>query len=546
MGIAKMKKFQFKDIAFLIISIAWIFLVFIDYLNKQMYDSAFIYFKQPKTALAIIVLSLLVGLGFSKFKNVFSKYLMNGLGMLLLIFISTLILALGFSKWAYTPTTPSEGSLYAVWSMVYIIPLLFTVWSSYAMGDLIFKYSKLYQPKIGLDLIKIAIGIMLITFLLFILAIFGLLFNFIIIPILAIPIIVNYKGSLDVLKRSLIKPWVDKKSKVNFLTGVLLTLLITFLALNFSGVISPFPSGFDSRNYYVNISKLLHDYNGLVEGFQPYNWSLFMSLGIIAFGNITTTMHLSFIGIIFTLWGGNIICRKYFNLPINLCLFILLQFSVTPAIYNQMFVELKIDFGLLFIQICCLLLIMEMIVMRNLKGSFEGKEIWSLIILFSIFCGYGLGVKLTHLYLMFAFFMLIWSLYCQYFGFLGIFFMILFVIFFAGLDEISGMGRYHIGIFYQRYAFFGIGLLFMIISFIRNRKDFLDLFKISAVVTTISILVFVPWVFKNYADSDKISIRTLVMGNNPGPPVHVKTINETYRKLLREKNQNKNKNKNRK
>lgn len=535
-----MKNFHLKDIVFVVISVAWIFMVFVDYMNKQMYEAAFIHFKQPLTLAALIAFSVGVGFLFTKFRNSIGKYFFNGLGLILLTFLTTLIFAVGFSKWAFTPTTPTQASLYAIWSMIYLVPLLFTTWSAHALGEIVFRYSKIYQPKHGLDLIKIAIGIMLITFFLFLLAVFGILKNFVILPILIIPLVLNFKSSLDILKRSMISPLIGKKSKVNFLTGFLLTLLVGFLALNFSGVMSPFPSGFDSRNYYVNISKLLHDYNGLVEGFQPYNWSLFMSLGLIAFGSSTTTMHLSFIGIIFTLWAGFIICRRHFNLSINLCLFISLLLAVTPAFYNQMFVELKIDFGLLFIQMSCLLLIFEMVALKNEMGSFSGKDMWGLIILFSIFCGYGLGVKLTHLYMMFAFYMLIWSLYCQYFGFLAIFFAILFVIFFAGLDEISGMGRYHLGIYYQRYVFLGLSILFFIVSFIRNRKEFLDLMKVSAVTSIISVMVFFPWVIKNYSDSDKVSLRTLVMGNNPGPPVHVKTISNTYKRLLNQKKQNKN------
>jgi len=375
---------------------------------------------------------------------------------------------------------------------------------------------------------------MAITFVLFLAAILGLLHSYLIIPVLIIPIVLNWRKNLQVLKQLTIENVFDKDSNVNFLTGALIVLIISLITINFLSCMGPFPSGFDSRNYYVNISKLLGDYNGLVEGFQPYTWSLFMSIGNIAFKNISLTLLISFSGLLLTLWALWELSRSYFRLSVNHSLFVILMILTIPAIFNQLYVEQKIDFGLLFVQVCSILLLIDIVdkIKSNTKFRID-KDMIKLFVLLGIFSGFALGIKATHLYMLFSLMILLWTLYCGYFGFLAAFFFSLFVIFIGRLDDVSGLREYHLGIDYLKYVVLGLSVLFFGLaareSASKESGGFMTSIKMSALLGVVSLLVLMPWMIKNYTDSPgSLSPNTLIMGKNPGPQIGVDKMIRTY------------------
>lgn len=529
-----MKRFPIKEIPLLVFGILWILFLFVDYVNKHpVYLETFEYFQLPKLSIAILVVSLLMGFLTRRSGEKINKYLFNGLGVLFLFFIASIIISLSFSPFADTPTSPIEALPFAFKGLALVFPLVFVLISSYSLGSFSLSRFKVEIKASSRPIIAVAIGIMLLTFGFFILAIVGFLYSYSVLPLLVIPILINIKGAFGFTKKLFITPW--GKGKFGFFSGFLISLLTFYLAINYLSAISPFPAGFDSRNYYVNISKLLDDYHGLVEGFQPYNWSLFMSLGIVGFKSIALTLLISFSSFLLSLWAGYELSRNYLNLSLPATLFTLLGFSLLPANFNQMFIELKIDFGLLFIQLCSIFLLLELLKAIKAKGKVEGRQVWTLVVLIAIFCGYGIGVKLTHLYLIFSMMLLLWAIYTRYFGFMAVFFFILFVVFIGGLDEVSGMSKYHLGIPYQKYIFLGLSIICFIISFLKNRENFIGVFKLSTVLSIVAMLVFSPWVIKNGFDARRLDARTLIMGEKPGPNVTMKSIKQNLNKPKREK-----------
>ncbi len=523
-----MKRFSLKEIPLFLFSIIWIFFLFTDYVNKHpTYYESVEHFQLPILLGIFILVSGLCG--FLMYKSKFQR-IYNATGIFVLFAIVSFSIVILFRKFSEVETSIAEASNYVVSGILYLFPLFLIWFSCFSFGDIALRIFKFKIKESSKALISSALGIMLITFLLFVFGAMGLLYNFVVIPILLIPIIANYKVSLSVIKSLFLKPWSSENiGSARFITGMLISLLVIFLTINYLGAINPFPAGFDSRNYYVNISKLLNDYNGLVAGFQPYNWSLFMSIGIVGFNSIEITLLISFSVFILALWAGYELCRNYLNISLNHTLLILLLFTVLPSIFNQMFIELKVDFGLLFIQLCSIFLVIDLVEKIRKDKDEWSKELWSALALIAIFSGFSIGIKLTHLYLLFAIVLLLWFIKTKYFGFLGMFFLVLAVIFFAKIDEVSGMSSYHLGVSYQRFIYLGLSILFFGITFIQNRKTFINTTKVTLVISFLALAVFAPWIVKNGISAKRINVRSLILGENPGPDINIKKIDENYK-----------------
>lgn len=559
-----MKLTTLKEIPIILLGLVWIVFIFLDYWNKHpFYSLSFEHYKLQNFTIFLVALGIVVAALYqfvgkatidkpSGAKKVIPKgtrgkysFLFSGLSF----FIISLFISIGIT---YAFTAFAEGSVqrinagqsvfihaltYTGKGIVNFLELVLIFFSVFSIGYQALQIVDFDIRESSRTIYSTVIGIMLFTFVMFILAIVGLLYNFILLPLLIIPIAINWRKNLSILKDVSITNVFDKDSKLNFLTGLLITGLIALITINFLSCMGPFPSGFDSRNYYVNISKLLEDYNGLVEGFQPYSWSLFMSLGNIAFNDISLTLLISFSGFLLSLWAIWEICRSYFRFSVNHSLFILLLLCTVPAIFNQFYVEQKIDFGLLFVQLCSVLLLVDIV--DKIKGANEfrvDKELIRLFVLLGIFSGFALGIKATHLYMLFAIVIMLWTIYCGYYGFLAAFFFTLFVVFIGRLDDVSGLREYHLGISYLKYIVLTLSLVFFGLSIYKDRLAFISSFKTSAVLALVALIVFTPWIIKNYSDnSSSISINKLIMGDNPGPGINATKMIRNYERSKKKK-----------
>lgn len=534
-----MKPLALKEIPLVILGLIWIVFIFLDYWNKHpLYGISFVHFKHLNFSIFLAVLGIGFAILYHFIKAKKYKFLFSGLSL----FILSLIISVGIT---YSYTAFAEGSIfrsnaghsvfnhaltYTGKAFLNFLELVLIFFSVFSIGYQALRIVNFDIRETSRTIYSTVIGIMLFTFVMFVLAMMGLLYNFILLPLLIIPILFNWRKNLSLLKDISISNVFDKDSKLNYLTGLFIVGLIALITINFLSCMGPFPSGFDSRNYYVNISKLLQDYNGLVEGFQPYTWSLFMSLGNIAFKDISLTLLISFSGFLLSLWAIWELCRNYFRFSVNHSLFVLLLLCTVPAIFNQLYVEQKIDFGLLFVQLCSVLLLVDIVDKIKAASEFRvDKELLRLFVLLGIFSGFALGVKATHLYMLFAMVIMLWTLYCGYYGFLAAFFFTLFVVFMGKLDDVSGLAEYHLGISYLKYIVLVLGLGFFGMSFFKDKLAFIGSFKTSAVLALVALLVFMPWMIKNYSDnSSSVSFNKIIMGDNPGPKIGVNSMIKNY------------------
>ncbi len=513
-----------------VFSIFWIAVILLDYNNKStIINLAFAHFKFTPLLLGVISIAGITGfLSSPKSKFAFGKK-WNGLtiGILMIVFF-ILILT---SNFQFANITFSMSGLFSALGKTLggFLAIVFIWMSSMIAGQFINTKLSFQLKKFNSITIDLVIGLIFHITLLFVLGLLGLLRSFIIIPLLLLPYFLNYKYAFVLIKKLTVQP-IFERGKEHWMVPVLFIILTFFLCINFVSNIAPFPVGFDSRNYYMNISKLLSESGSLIRGFQPYPWQLFLAQGFIVFKSASVTLLLSFTAGIMAMIGVYELCRQYFNISSVNSLLIILAFAVTPAMANHMFVELKIDFGLLLFQIAAILLLAD-ILHKNKSIQIEKinvKSILKPVIFFGLIIGFGASIKLLNLYLLFSVLLILWGIYFKFRGYLAIFLLMMAVVLIAQFDAVSGLSQYHLSIHYVKYACLIIGvILFGSLLFV-DRSKFVFMIKTSSIIVGLVILMLAPWLTKNYIETKSTNPSTILMGKSPGPSISIQKLLKNY------------------
>ena len=517
-------------------AVMWTLLVLLDYFNKhQIHILSFEFFKYYKLYLILIVIC-----GFSvwhlKFDNVLPfKIPVNGLTITILTIILSSTTIVSNINFGYSETTIYEAFSFCGWYFfVGGFLFLFTIILR-SVGQIIFRRTKLS----GLPenyLLDIALGIILLTGVLFILGALKILTANAIIVTFFVFTLMNIFDFGKNLKKIFFKP-IDIKG-IGPLGIISMILLIFYLNMNLLSAIGPFPSGFDSRNFYVNIAQLVADNNALVEGFQPYNWSLVMALGNTLFGQVELAIGLSYYGMLLSLLMASYIAQRVVGINKDFTYFILLIFCVTPAITNQLYIELKVDFALLFFQL--LILYYSFYLLKDLNSLKYNESYLSklkpmipMIALIGALSSYALGIKMLNMFLVFSILVLIWWDNENKIATVGIICFSLFLFLVAGIDEISGLNKYHLGESVLKILFLIISAASLGYSFLKFRYKTQAKVMVTTVYLFFTGVLVIPWMIKNYTETKRLDPKSLLMGKNPGPSV---TSNSIIRAYERSKN----------
>jgi len=352
----------------------------------------------------------------------------------------------------------------------------------------------------------------------FILGSFGFLNLYSIAAVLSIILLTCYKSLLANLK-SFIKPIQDHQN-INYWGFIIFYLLLIALTINFLAIQSPYPYGFDARNYYMNSTQLIAQSLGLIEGFQPYNWQLFMSLGFILFDSHEVAISLSFFAFILCLIAINDFTKDIFKLDINYRLLIMLLITVSPAFYNQLSIDVKIDFALLFYQI---------VIVHFFVKLCQAKEWnWKLIIIFGLLNGFALGIKFTHLYLLASMIIVYWGIQGGVVALISGAAISVGAFLIAKIDDVGGLRSAHLGVDYQQWIVLAIGAGLFIFLAISEREKWLKLMRFSLLFGAIAIIPMLPWMGKNYIETKSLSPKTLLMGKAPGYQMNLNSFIKNY------------------
>jgi len=312
------------------------------------------------------------------------------------------------------------------------------------------------------------------------------------------------------------------------------------------------------------LPRLLSDHGSLVSGYQPHNWSLFMSLGFILFNMTEVTLCLSLVGGLLTIAAMYYLGVHWLKINVNYVWLTLAAFYLTPTIVHQSSKELKVDLGLLFIQLSILILFIIWYKKQKNSESLE-EEVddtdhsinnptaysfgflnkihqlkpfsklqnsnYKYIVILGLLTGFAMGIKLTSVFIMLAILSGIWVLQQRTTGYFAIFFLSIFVLLLAKVDNTGGLRIYHLSATTVQWICLGIGLALLGLEFLNNRQMFAKKFMNSLVYGLIVVFSFMPWVAKNYAETRSTDVSILLNGKHIGPPVSVEMLDRNWKKV---------------
>jgi len=566
----------------------WIGFIFLDFWQKHpLYSLALGDFKYINLTIIYIVFG--VGLGWFVLnldKNKPSPFYINWLSIYGLCLLVLLITTFVYDKVAFDGNLLESGGLPFLAFKVLFVSLFtyLTVLFSYAIGAFVGKYFDLRLAPAEWMIIRIGIGIMTLVFLLFLLGIFSLLQQLIILLVLIGFVVLSWEDTLDFVKKTTIAP-IQINKKLNWFGFASFFLLMLIISLNFVQIISPFPTGFDSLTLYANLPKLINDHAGLIEGHQPYNWSLFMSLGYIIFKSPEVMLSLSFIAGIFCLPAMYQLGKNWLKMDVNYLLLALLIFYATPSVMHQSYAELKVDLGLLFVYMCILLLFASWLQVFNQKqkaitedtidrsemihiedpqkketehskkesskkkktkiataksntstvtkhaylSSYNTERLFDpYFILIGLLSGFAFGIKLTTLFAFFGIIAGIWYAYNGKNAYLAVFSLSIFGVLLVRLDDIGGLRQYHLGADALKWLMLLVSLGLFALAFMKNKEATIKSIRLSIVYGFFFALPFLPWLTKNYIETRSLDPQTLLNGKKPGPVMNLNILEKNW------------------
>jgi len=542
-----------------IFAIIWCIVIFTEYWRyNPNYEKAIEHFQYFDLLIVFLVIGAGTSWGLSKKKDF--KYV-NGLsifGGILLVDILTVIFCYG----KMDSLKLTLGGLFShlsifigITSAIFIVYLLCRV-----LGQLFTNIFPLNISTLDLPIIQTVLGTMIVTFAMFFLGVGGGLAPFILIPLALLVLAINWRMTWVVLKNSLFKS--IKVNQLNTLGVFSFLFLGLFLTFDFAQILRPFPAGTDSINLYVNLPVLISDYSGLVAGNQPYNWSLFMSLGLVLFGRLDVVLALSFLGGFLALIALFRLSRKW--LDINYSALCLLLFFSVPMINFLSYMDMKIDMALLFVSLCILLLLYNYIVpvhstntakqkitpvkykakasqskrpnkKTTVDYSLKAKKFFKsripkglienrLLIIMGLLAGFGFGIKLTLLFFVFALVTAIWYAKGGIIAFLSAFFLALGLTFLFQLDAQPQLRQFHESVSVLQWVLLIIGLGLLAYLFVKQKQIILPVLKSSVILGGFFLLPIIPWLGKNYIETQKLSVDALLNGKKSTPVLDLNAL----------------------
>jgi len=451
-----------------------------------------------------------------------SKIKLNGFLILIYCFLSISVLFYLNAVYNQVPINSKTFFAYLTQPVLSIAFLAFISLSFVSLGQLTI-------PKSYTNIIKLGFGMMGIMFIMFFLGALKMMKPYLVLLVLLIPILANYKNLLSYVKQIFLTPIF--KSKLNLLGGVSLSFLILGLIINFLSIQVPMPVGFDSRNLYMNITQLVAESNGLIFGHRPYFYELLMSLPLVLNLGVPVSLSVSYLGIIFSLIIFHYILDKQYKVEINLALLFLFLLSATPALVNEMSIELKTNLGFLFLQLISVSLLIKLTRSKEFKSYFiksenkySIKSLIPILVLLGLSLGFGLGIKMTNAFLLFSVFIIIPWLKGNLFEFLSLLAFSVFFFLLLGLDDLSGLGKLHLSKFQVQVFLLVISSVCAFFGLFSHKISFVRSILLIGLIGVFAALPLSPWMVKNYIETGSLNPSKVINGALTGPDLNIKNF----------------------
>ena len=517
----------------LLFTVFWLLFVMADYWQKHpVYYYAIEHFSFYGLFMFLLLLGSGVGwLILKKGKKGKMPYLFNGL-MVFALFLLICLVSVGMAYGQFFPTKDFNGQYGFQALMLFVgtaLAIYFIIGICYLLGQLFHRFIGLALKKEGDEfVVSLANGIMVLVMAMFLLGVFSLVRAVVLFPLFAALIFFERKNAYAFLKRTSIEP-IKLPKKLNVLGVASFIILLAFTSFNFVSANVPLPTGYDSLTFYANLSSLIAQNDGLVAGYQPYNWSLFMSLGYVLFASPEVTLALSMIAGVLSLWAMYQIGRNCFGMDVNYSLMALMLFYITQAVVVQSSGEFKIDLGLLFIYLCIVILMFSyfrQVFRKQKEGQTDQKErlFQPTLLCIGLLSGFALGVKLTTLFFVMALVCSFWYAHAKSKGFIGAFLFCMFIVLLLGIDGQSGLRVYHINVGYLQIGCLLASLLLLGGVFWENKQNMFRALRTTIVFSAFFLLPMIPWLTKNAMEVGSLSPQKLLSGKTAAPEINFRLL----------------------
>jgi len=550
----------------------WMLVCLIDYWQyHQLQRLAIQQFQYGRLSAIVVVFSAAIGFLGYRFKEQLARYV-HGLSILLLSMILLGLSVQAFMRINQGEALPSHQLVQFLGSNLLTVgAVTLLVISAYTAGDLLISCTRWRRIKSGHHLLRIGLGMILYTEILFVLGAFQLLHPVLVWVLVALFPAINYRKTLLFLKSLLWTP-IRGFRKLNVVGIIAFCLLLWWINLNVVYINRPFPLGFDAMSLYVNLSSLINDYQGLVAGNSMYNWSLYASQGYLLFDEAAITLAISFGAGILGLMALFSFARRWVDA--NFAMVITAVFYAMPMVNWLSYKDVKVDMPLLFFLFLLLILFGEWLAYqpiveeedtmasakkvkkkRKKKTSSFWKKLdrsyawqksvrqWvdrrfpnrppdlSLLILIGILLGFSIGVKLTSILVLF---MILTGISYRWGGLRAFWGMALFLLgasFVAGIDDQPGLRYFNTITVLLQWIFLAAGIGLLVWQAIQQRASLRKGILAYVVVGGVSLLMIAPWFLKNSTEIDRFSVNGLLNGKTNQPSLDIREIGRIYNDL---------------
>ncbi len=395
---------------------------------------------------------------------------------------------------------------------IYSLGYLWIIISTFAIGQYILRYFNFPIHKVSEQIISIAVGCSILGTLLTILGLFYFLNSIIVWILTIIPIIIFHKKVIEFLQSIFLKPVVF--NHLTLLKTFPLFIISIFLSAGFISAFKPFPIGFDGSGLYLNLSSLIAQYQGLPQGHQAFNASVFFSLGELLFDNKTINLIISHFSIFLVLVVIYRLARLIIS-PSNSWLALAIFYTL-PVVTYQTVREEKVDFFLTFIILSSFLWILESHVF-NSKNDKKSIYVWAIS---GGLLGYAFGIKYLSIYGIVALIVL-WA-YRQggKFAAMGSLSFLTFILFLGGLNKWAYLDISPQHLLWIKFILLFVSVVCFLNIFLQKRTIFNPKKIQSLFLFLISIIIpFLPWAFKNISEHKSISTAHILTGKSANPEI---------------------------
>lgn len=446
----------------------------------------------------------------------------NGLqvyGLFLLMQVVTLVL---FNS-SYNVLDKGPGLLFFLGTNILVHILVFLVFTlAFVAGQPVMQIFGDRYSKGTSGLVSVAVGTSLIALVLFILGSFHV-YNTLVAWLLALVLLgVRYQQVLDLWKNTLLKRSVYKIN--NRWLQLPLFLLLSTLAVNGVAAIKPFPTGFDGAALYMNTTKLITDYQGLIEGGQAYNWQLILSLGEVLFGKPVFSIGLAHFSFILVLLTALRLSRLVMSRSWSWVVVWLL--ALNPSLSFHYLYDEKVDLGFTFIILSVALLLIEFWSTENKlaasatesqrKLPFGLSQEQGMLLLAGWLLGFAFGIKYTGLLGIISVLAMLGFRYGSYWLAGAV------VAFFTGGLFFMGEGNFGYFPFGDTPPYvpgliaIASGAGFLALAF-RQKPQLISFLQSAVLIGGMALLCFSPWAVRNVITNGQFSIQNLLEAPFPTP-----------------------------